>query len=76
MGRKDRGNGKESWTEDGEKYAKGWPKGGAGKAPKGRAKDFNPRGWGQSWLKGGPTRGTSSTWHDRKGGWFFGGGKK
>lgn len=70
MGRK--GDDKGSWDEDGRKVVKGWPKGRAGKAPKGKGKDTNPRGFAHSLFRSGPTRGHSSTGHDRRGGWFFG----
>lgn len=74
MGRKDKDDG--SWWEGSSNVPRGWLKGRAGKAPRGReGGGTNPRGFGRSLFRAGPTRGSSSTGHDRRGGWFFGRGR-
>jgi hypothetical protein len=69
MGRRDKDDG--DWAEDGQPVIRGWMKGRAGRAPRGRLPDSNPHGFGQARIRGGPTRGTSYTGNDRRGGWFF-----
>lgn len=60
------------WQEDGQHgVPRGWLKGRAGKAPRGRERDTNPRGWGRSLFRVGPTRGHIRSGHDKRGGWFF-----
>ena len=64
---------REVHLEDGHILPRGHRTGRAGKGPGSRLQDSPKGGWGRSWTLGGPTRGTSQTLHDRKGGWLFGG---
>jgi hypothetical protein len=73
MGRKDKPSG--WWSEDGKPAGYG-KAGRAGRGPRRKDKEGNPPGWGLRSSGRGPTRGTSSTGHDRRGGWFFGRGSR
>jgi hypothetical protein len=61
------------WWEDGKPA--GQSRGRAGRAPGSKHQEGPMSGGGLGLFRRGPTRGTSRTGHDRRGGWFFGGGK-